>query len=69
MVNFIGGIAANGGTDIFSLEGGIDAANFQVRIGGVPLPSTWTMMLAGFVGFGYLVYRGKKKGSAALAAA
>lgn len=34
-----------------------------------PLPSTWLMMLSGFIGFGFLAYRGTKKNSAALAAA
>jgi hypothetical protein len=30
-----------------------------------PLPSTWTMLMAGCFGFGFLIYRGSKKGSAA----
>jgi hypothetical protein len=34
-----------------------------------PLPGTWTMMLIGFLGLGFLAYRGTKKNSAALAAA
>ena len=34
-----------------------------------PLPSTWTMLIVGFVGLGYFAYRGAKKSSAALAAA
>jgi len=34
-----------------------------------PLPSTWTMLIAGFLGLGYFAYRGTKKGSAAVAAA
>ncbi len=34
-----------------------------------PLPSTWTMLIAGFVGVGFFAYRGTKKGSAASAAA
>ena len=67
VVNFIGGIQGNEALDIFSLEGGIDVANFQVRVGSVPLPSTWAMMLAGFAGLGYLAFRGKKKSSTALA--
>jgi hypothetical protein len=33
-----------------------------------PLPSTWAMLIGGFVGLGFLVYRGTKK-HAALAAA
>jgi hypothetical protein len=34
-----------------------------------PLPSTWTMMIAGFVGLGFFAYRGTKKTVAALVAA
>ena len=34
-----------------------------------PLPSTWPMLIAGFVGLGFFAYRGTKKKSAALAAA
>ena len=33
-----------------------------------PLPSTWLMLLSGFVGLGFFAYRGKKKNAAALAA-
>jgi hypothetical protein len=28
-----------------------------------PLPSTWTMLLAGFIGLGFIAYRGKRKTS------
>ena len=41
----------------------------QLSVSANPLPSTWTMLIAGFVGFGFLAYRGTKKGSAAIAAA
>ena len=34
-----------------------------------PLPSTWLMLLSGFVGIGFLAYRGTKKRSAAIAIA
>ena len=34
-----------------------------------PLPSTWTMLIAGFVGLGIFGYRGARKGSSAFAAA
>jgi hypothetical protein len=34
-----------------------------------PLPSTWFMLLSGFVGLGFFVYRGTKKNTAALAVA
>jgi hypothetical protein len=33
-----------------------------------PLPSTWTMLIAGFVGLGFLAYRGTKKKTATAAA-
>jgi hypothetical protein len=45
---------------------------YQMEVSGsvsaTPLPSTWLMLLTGFVGFGFLAYRGTKKGSAAFAA-
>ena len=34
-----------------------------------PLPSTWTMLIAGFVGLGFFAYRGSKKNVAAVASA
>jgi len=34
-----------------------------------PLPSTWTMLIAGFAGFGYFAYRGMKKTTSAVATA
>ena len=48
-----------------------DNSGFQtLSITATPLPSTWTMLIAGFAGFGFLAYRGtKKKGIAALAVA
>jgi hypothetical protein len=36
---------------------------------GTPLPSTWTMLLIGFVGLGFFSYRGMKNRSTSLAAA
>jgi hypothetical protein len=33
-----------------------------------PLPSTWLMLLSGFIGIGFLAYRGTKKRAAVLAA-
>ena len=34
-----------------------------------PLPSTWTMLIAGFLGLGFFAYRASKKNGAALSAA
>ncbi|MGO8973322.1 MAG: hypothetical protein ACLQNV_07315 [Steroidobacteraceae bacterium] len=39
------------------------------RLTATPLPSTWTMLIAGFVGLGFFAYRGTKKVSAGLATA
>jgi len=44
-------------------EGGVFALSAS------PLPATWTMLIAGLLGLGFVAYRGTKKGSAALAAA
>ena len=38
-------------------------------ISATPLPSTWTMLIAAFVGFGFLAYRGTKKNAVPFAAA
>jgi len=38
-------------------------------VSNTPLPSTWFMLLSGFVGLGYFAYRGTKKNATALAAA
>jgi hypothetical protein len=61
-------------SDGIGIEWGPDAydvgiTNVDFAIGSTPLPSTWTMLIAGFLGVGFLAYRGSKKDSAALAAA
>jgi hypothetical protein len=55
---------------------GIDAYNGQYFPGlwsltavATPLPSTWLMLLSGFVGLGFFAYRGAKKNASVLAAA
>ena len=40
-----------------------------INVSATPLPSTWTMLIAGFVGFGFFAYRGSKNRSAAVGAA
>jgi hypothetical protein len=40
----------------------------NVVLSTTPLPSTWTMLIAGFIGLGYFAFHGSKKGSAAIAA-
>jgi hypothetical protein len=49
--------------------GFVDTDLYRTSSNPTPLPSTWTMMIAGFAGFGYFAYRGSKKHSSALAAA
>jgi hypothetical protein len=41
----------------------------NVVVSSTPLPSTWTMLVAGFFGIGFFAYRGTKKNSASVAAA
>jgi hypothetical protein len=41
----------------------------SINVSATPLPSTWTMLIAGFVGLGLFAYRGSKKNAAAIAAA
>jgi hypothetical protein len=50
--------------------GSIESESFQIigTVTATPLPSTWTMLIAGFVGLGFFAYRGTKKSSPALAA-
>jgi hypothetical protein len=63
-VNFITALA-DGGVDYFSLEGnpnGVAAA-----LG--PIPASWTMLLIGFAGLGFMGYRASRKSSQVIAAA
>jgi hypothetical protein len=53
-------------TSTSSFEGTITAGS---PLSETPLPSTWLMLLSGFVGLGFMAYRGTKKRTAALAAA
>jgi hypothetical protein len=48
-------------------NGEFGAASFALV--PTPLPSNWTMLIAGFVGLGFFAFRGTKKGCAAIAAA
>jgi hypothetical protein len=48
---------------------GIVPANGPPEVAATPLPPTWTMLIAGFIGLGFFVYRGAKKNAAPLAAA
>jgi hypothetical protein len=50
------------------VSGTLDGQPLQ-GIAATPLPSTWTMLIAGFVGLGFFAYRGSKRKSAAIAVA
>ena len=43
--------------------------DLTINLTTTPLPSTWTMLIAGFVGLSFFAYRGSKKHSVALATA
>ena len=54
--------------DTASYSSELYGGNIVVGVDATPLPSTWTMLIAGFVGLGYFANRGTKNGSAAIAA-
>jgi hypothetical protein len=66
-------ITSHAGDEVFTL--GATFANAQggpetisaARIGAVPEPSTWAMMVIGFFGVGFLAYRRQKHGGFRLA--
>ncbi len=60
--NGVGVVGGNFGTELTSLS-------IEDPLPSTPLPSSWTMLIAGCLGLGLLAYRGSKKGSAAVAAA
>jgi hypothetical protein len=59
----------NGAPYILGQSPGQSQENLFGSLTATPLPSTWTMLLAGFAGLGLFAFRGMKKGSAAVAAA
>jgi putative ATP-dependent endonuclease of OLD family len=57
----------NATTQANGLYAGLDNVSVD-GASATPLPSTWLMLLSGFLGLGYFAYRGTKKNAAALAA-
>ena len=49
-------------------NGGILLDDVSVNVATTPLPSTWTMLIAAFVGLGFFAYRGTKNRSAIVTA-
>jgi hypothetical protein len=73
-LSFIGGsfFDSNSGLDLpMGIDTGpanrYDAGTFAADL-ATPLPATWTMLIAGFVGLGFFANRGSRKNAAALAA-
>ncbi len=52
----------------YNTPGDYGAVIGNVSLTATPLPATWTMLLAGFAGLGFITYRGAKKNSAIAAA-
>ena len=46
----------------------LNDVSFGGSVGATPLPSTWTMLIAGFAGVGFMAYRRTKRDAVALAA-
>jgi PEP-CTERM motif len=59
------GLAGNGGTTFFSLE---EPVTLNTLVVGTPEPSTWAMMLLGFIGLGFMGYRKSRRQGARIAA-
>lgn len=51
-----------GGFEVADISAGL----IQTGLANTPLPSTWLMLLSGFVGLGFFAYRGAQKNSRAL---
>jgi hypothetical protein len=69
--NLWGNGSANSYSLYTSANGGYPVQNgsYTGILTATPLPSTWTMLIVGFVGLGFIAYRGTKKATAALSAA
>jgi hypothetical protein len=52
----ISGLGLTPGTYVYTWGTGADADSLTVQI-GVPEPSTWAMMILGFLGLGWMTYR------------
>ena len=55
----ISGLSLNPGTYVYTWGQGDFADSVTVKIGAVPEPSAWAMMILGLVGIGFMAYRKK----------
>ena len=53
----LSGLGLTPGIYVYTWGLGGDADSLTVQIGAVPEPSTWAMMILGFAGVGFIVYR------------
>ena len=44
-----------------------DSTAFTATISAVPEPSTWAMMMLGFLGVGFMAYRRKERAASSIA--
>jgi hypothetical protein len=55
----LSGLGLTPGTYVYTWGTGDHADSLTVQVGAVPEPSTWAMMILGFVGLGWMAYRRK----------
>jgi choice-of-anchor C domain-containing protein len=67
LLTFTSTTTANSGNGTFPTAFGPALDN--VSVSATPLPSTWSMLIAGFVGLGLIAYRGTRKNRTATATA
>jgi PEP-CTERM motif len=56
------------GVEYYNIQGSAALSNVETSSSAVPEPSTWAMMLLGFVGLGFTGYQRARAGHATLAA-
>jgi hypothetical protein len=62
-------VFAPGTFDMVDQDNGLSGVLTVTTVTATPLPPAWTMLIAGFVGLGFLAYRSAKKNTTVLAAA
>jgi hypothetical protein len=67
-VSFETTIPESNAPDLIIVNTLIQGSVSSINVSATPLPSTWTMLIAGFIGLGFFAYRGTKKNIPAIAA-